>query len=343
MKKGLVTVVLPIYGVEKYLNKCIESVVNQTYTNLEIILVDDGSQDRCPEICDEWANKDSRIRVIHKENAGLGMARNTGIAYATGEYICFFDSDDFVDPETVEETYLYAVRNQADVVVFGLRTLGEDGAAKEVFVPQTGYTVYEGRQVRDDFLPEFIAPDPNGDGNRLFYMSSCLILYSMELIRREKWQFASEREIISEDVYSLLNLFSGVQKVAVIPKAFYNYRTNEGSLSRKYVEGRYERIRNFYLKTKDLCKEKAYNEDIIHRISKPYLAFTISAMKQEFNIQRPLRKTIQVLRRVINDDVLQTVLRENKTDNVSQTRKILFFAMRNKLYWLTGLLLKAKS
>ena len=90
MEVGLVSVVLPIYNVEKYLDRCIESVINQTYKNLEILLVDDGSPDSCPQKCEEWAKKDERIKVIHKTNAGLGYARNTGIENASGEYICFF-------------------------------------------------------------------------------------------------------------------------------------------------------------------------------------------------------------------------------------------------------------
>ena len=91
----LVSIVLPIYNVEKYLDRCIKSIVEQTYQNLEIILVDDGSPDNCPQICEKWRNLDSRVKVIYKDNAGLGMARNTGIENATREYICFFDSDHY--------------------------------------------------------------------------------------------------------------------------------------------------------------------------------------------------------------------------------------------------------
>ena len=100
-----VTVVLPIYNVEKYLDRSVKSIVEQTYTNLEIILVDDGSPDMCPQMCDEWARKDKRIKVIHKKNAGLGMARNTGIDNASGDYICFFDSDDCYKYNR-EDTYI---------------------------------------------------------------------------------------------------------------------------------------------------------------------------------------------------------------------------------------------
>ena len=98
----IVTVIIPVYNVEKFLDRCVQSVVNQTYKNLEIILVDDGSPDNCPAMCDEWSRKDSRIKVVHKRNAGLGMARNTGIENANGKYIFFFDSDDYVDESIVE-------------------------------------------------------------------------------------------------------------------------------------------------------------------------------------------------------------------------------------------------
>lgn len=116
MKAGLVSIVLPIYNVEKYLDRCIESVINQTYRNLEILLVDDGSPDDCPQKCEEWAKKDGRIKVIHKANAGLGYARNTGIENASGEYICFFDSDDYIDPSTIEKAYNTAQKNNSDMV-----------------------------------------------------------------------------------------------------------------------------------------------------------------------------------------------------------------------------------
>ena len=115
MTKALVTVVIPVYNVEKYLEYCIKSVVEQTCSEIEILLIDDGSTDGCPEICDEWAGKDSRIRVIHKENQGLGLARNTGIENATGKYICFFDSDDYIAKDTVEKIYGLAEKEKSDI------------------------------------------------------------------------------------------------------------------------------------------------------------------------------------------------------------------------------------
>ena len=105
MSSNLVSVIVPVYKVEQYLNRCVSSIIKQSHTNLEIILVDDGSPDRCPQLCDEWALQDSRIKVVHKENGGLSDARNVGLKKASGNYICFVDSDDYVSTKFVETLY----------------------------------------------------------------------------------------------------------------------------------------------------------------------------------------------------------------------------------------------
>ena len=117
MKEYKVSIIVPIYKVEKYLEKCIDSILNQTYKNLEIILVDDGSPDKCPKICDDYAKKDERIKVIHKKNGGLSDARNFGINIATGDYISFIDSDDFISNDYVEYLLNLIVKYDADMSV----------------------------------------------------------------------------------------------------------------------------------------------------------------------------------------------------------------------------------
>lgn len=114
MNEPLVSVIVPVYKVEDYLDKCVESIVEQTYKNLEIILVDDGSPDNCPSMCDSWAQKDSRIKVIHKENGGVSSARNSALDTAAGDYICFVDSDDFIEPNAVG--YMLENIGDADVI-----------------------------------------------------------------------------------------------------------------------------------------------------------------------------------------------------------------------------------
>lgn len=343
MIKGLVTVVLPIYNVKKYLDRCINSVVNQTYSNLEILLIDDGSTDGCSVICDEWAAKDGRIRVVHKENQGLGMARNTGIENANGEYICFFDSDDFIAPVTIEASYTQAVKTKADIVLFGINFADENGTVTDKFITPLGNVTYRGDEVGSFFLPEFIAPDPDGSGEKLFYMSPCLMLYSLDVINKSKWRFVSERNIISEDVYSLLSLFKYVENVSVIPEAYYYYCRNDGSLSSKYREDRFDKLNCFYKEAKKLCNKMGYNEEIIHRVSKPYVSFVIAALKQEINFNNSKGNCKNKVKKMIDDETLQEVLKSNKKDKVSITRRILFFAIRNKMYSLCYLLLKLKA
>ena len=342
MNKTLVTVVLPIYNVEKYLDRCMESIVNQTYTNLEILMIDDGSPDRCPAMCDKWAQKDNRIRVIHKKNAGLGEARNTGIENATGDYICFFDSDDYVRLDTIELLVKQICKEHADLAVFGCSTVSADGQICETFVPLVGYRTYRGEEVLTEFLPDFIAPDYRFQSPRKFYMSAWVLLYSVEMIRKSGWKFVSEREIIAEDVYSLIALMRHVQTVTAVPEALYFYCMNAVSLSRSYRADRYLKIKDFYVKTMEMARNKGYNDDVLHRISKPYLAFTLAALKQEAASDRPYSEKMQTIREIIVDEVLQTVLQQNKKDIVSRSRYIIFFFMRRKWYHICYFLLSAR-
>lgn len=113
-----VSIIVPVYKVEQYLDSCVHSLLNQTLKDIEIILVDDGSPDKCPIICDLYAQKDTRVKVIHKTNEGLGMARNSGIEFATGEYITFCDSDDYVDLETYETVYQICKKKNLDMCCF---------------------------------------------------------------------------------------------------------------------------------------------------------------------------------------------------------------------------------
>ena len=165
MPQPLVSIIVPIYKVEPYLRRCLNSIVNQTYTNLEIILVDDGSPDGCPQICDEYAAKDKRIVVIHKKNGGLSDARNTGLDICKGEYISFVDSDDWVDEGYIEKLLSFTQKENADIAIGeNIRTKGCSKPAKEnitINAPCSSGTLTVGVSVRcrgggwgtfDDFL-----------------------------------------------------------------------------------------------------------------------------------------------------------------------------------------------
>lgn len=146
MNHDLISVIVPVYNVERYLEKCILSVCSQSYQDLEIILSNDGSADRSGVICDQWAQRDSRIRVIHKENGGLSDARNAGIGIARGKWFMFVDSDDTIAPDTIERLYLAATEHSCEIAVCNMVRIYDDGAVEPFYNPVDTLTVWEGPQ-----------------------------------------------------------------------------------------------------------------------------------------------------------------------------------------------------
>lgn len=340
MNKTMVTVVLPIYNVGRYLDRCIASVVGQTHENLEILLVDDGSTDACPAMCDDWAKKDPRIRVIHKQNEGLGMARNTGIENASGEYICFFDSDDYIAPDTVKTALEAAQRHDADVVVFGFTPVKSTGAMGNAKIPHTAKAVYEGAEVADVFLPDLISPGASEENANL-WMSACMALFSMKLIRCTGWRFVSERQIISEDVYSLLRLYRYVQRVAVLPKACYFYCENQTSLTHVYRPDRFEKLNQFCVACQAVCEELDYGDEVRARLVHVYFSFVIAALKMAVKVPGVQgRKTTFA---AMGDEQLQEIFQKADLRCESGARKILLYAIRQKWFFVAYILLYLKK
>ena len=176
---ALISVIIPIYNVEKYLDRCIESVVVQTYKNLEIILVDDGSPDNCPTMCDEWAKKDSRIKVIHKENGGQASARNKALDICTGDYISFIDSDDSILPNMYENMLTVMLENNGDISVCGY--MADNGLrVAKTYITDKVKAFNTQEAIEEYFLKESIAPTVT---NKLF---AAAIFENIRLHRREK-------------------------------------------------------------------------------------------------------------------------------------------------------------
>ncbi len=211
-----ISIIIPIYNVEKYLPACVKSILQQTYKNLEVILVDDGSPDRCPVICDELAQKDDRIRVIHQKNKGLSGARNTGIDNAQGDYLIFVDSDDTVEQTLVEELYTYAEKWNCAIVACGRNYIFEDGqiVCKIAHDESKVYGFEEAMQEMNSF--------------RLFDMSAWAKIYRKELF--EDIRFPEGK--LSEDYYIMYKLFDKAQTIGYVAKPLYNYLQRQSSISR---------------------------------------------------------------------------------------------------------------
>lgn len=338
-----ITVAIPVYNVERYLNRCVESIVNQTYSNLQILLIDDGSPDHCPEMCDEWAKRDNRIEVIHKKNAGLGEARNTGIENATGKYICFVDSDDFLELSAIEHVYAKANSEDADITCFGMSCLDAQGRIVDRIVPNVPKSVYRDQEIKNELLEMFLGANPETGEDYRIPISACCKLFSMRCIQKNNWRFVSEEKIISEDFYSLLLLFRDVETVCVVPNAYYNYCYNNASLTHVYRTDRFEKICLFYLESIKICDEMLYPKGMISRLSGIFLAFVVVAMKQEMAADISLRDRSASIRRMLEDRLLQKVLQERKHDKVNLKKKILYWVMRHKLCFLCCFLLAVQN
>ena len=338
MIKGLATIILPIYKVEKYLDRCLNSVVSQTYKNLEIILVDDSSPDRCPQMCEDWEKKDSRIKVIHKENAGLGMARNTGIEHATGEYVFFFDSDDYVALDTVEKVFQVAERTGAELIMYGHKDVDGNGNIKNTIIPFFEKEYFEGAEIQNVFLADMVASISGVSKNGNIWMSAWGSAFSNMLIQRANFRFVSERKLISEDVYSLLCLMKDVKSVAIIPEAFYFYCENGASLTHTYRSDRYPQIKMLYNACIEKCDELGYEQDVKERFAYVYTSFVISAMKMIASSDLNTKEKRKNVSEIVNDELMQKLIHRLNDRNEAIMRRLLFLAIRNRwtaaVYWM---------
>ncbi len=251
MVEPLISVLVPIYRIDRYLGICIESLLNQTYKNLEIILVDDGSSDRCPEICDLYASKDSRIKVIHKPNGGLVSARKAGLQAATGKYIGYVDGDDWVGPGFYHSLYSSLHESDADVVIAGF--------SRDLFTSTKNILnaipsgVYEGERL-DDIKKKMIA-----DG--AFYRHGITTYLWNKLFKREiieQYQMSmDERITIGEDAATTYPAIMASKKIVITDNCAYHYRQREDSMLKTATNHNNEYLKVMYLHDymKNLLKE----------------------------------------------------------------------------------------
>ena len=210
----LISVIVPVYKVEEYLDRCVQSIVDQTYPNLEIILVDDGSPDNCPAMCDAWAAKDPRIKVIHKENGGLSDARNAGMAAATGEYLGFVDSDDFIAPEMYQMLLERMIADGSDIVACGVETVFEDGTPSRMLT-KAGNCILSTGEAMEAIVEESWLKQP------VWYK-----LYKAELIRDIPFPVGKYHE----DVFWSYQVIARAKRVSVIDTPCYFYLQRSGSI-----------------------------------------------------------------------------------------------------------------
>ncbi|MDI9241556.1 glycosyltransferase [Fusibacillus kribbianus] len=214
MKESLISVIVPVYKVEKYLDRCVESIIGQTYSNLEVILVDDGSPDHCPAMCDAWAKKDSRIKVIHKKNGGLSDARNAGMEVSNGDLIGFVDSDDWIAPDMYQCLYEIMKADNSDISACGVKMVWENGTASRMLT-ESGNCVLSKEEAMRALIEESWIKQP------VWYK-----LYNADIIRHISFPVGKYHE----DVFWSYQVIGAAGRVSVIDHVGYYYWQRSGSI-----------------------------------------------------------------------------------------------------------------
>lgn len=332
-----ISIIVPIYNVEKFLHRCIDSLINQTLKEIEIILVDDGSPDGSPQICDNYALQDSRIKVIHKKNEGLGLTRNAGINIATGEFIAFVDSDDWVDSKMYETLYNTAKQYKCDTVFcsFQYYTINKQ------FIPKKeveSITFFQTQQEIKGFMLDMVAPSPQYISDVKYTMSTCKAIYLRNTINNKNIRFLSERKVLSEDLFFNLSYLSYAQKICFLPEYFYNYTYNPQSLSHTYTTSKYVKYKAFFIELRSLLNTLFKQEDYnIHfwRLQLLYLRHNVNAI---FNSNTNKRDCKKIILEVLNDDLWQEALKLYPMNQLPLKHFIFYWTLKKKLFCFISIL-----
>lgn len=315
-----VSIIVPIYNVEKYLGRCMNSLLMQTLKDIEIIMVDDASPDNCPKMCDEYAKKDNRVKVIHKKNAGLGFARNSGIDIACGEYIAFVDSDDYVTLDAYEKLYNAAVRNKADCVFAGIQTETAVGIwNKEIEVKKETLLTQDGIR---EYLFDMIATLPGNKIERLHSMSVWHSIYKKSIIDQYGMRFLSERELVSEDIPFQIDFFLKSKKMVLLPFAMYYYCLNGTSLTATFKPEKFERF--IKLRSCQIEKLGKSNETML-RINRFFLGYCRVQLIQLIGSNR--KDKLHIMRCMLDHPIWKEITPQYKVHYLPLAQAI--------IYWLT--------
>lgn len=327
----LISVIIPVYKTEKYLIKCVDSLLEQTYTNLEIILVDDGSPDQCPEICDNYALKDSRVKVVHKSNNGVSGARNSGLDSANGDYITFVDSDDYIEKNMYQSMMSIVDTYKCDFVLCDCTKDYPDHS--ELYTHNIREGFYNYKQLKEEYYPHLLMMEnleyPATISNWLcLFKSELLVDEDLRLIRYPVGIRFSEDLLFGSQI--MLNARSFFYMKG---SAFYHYVIHDDSFSRIFVDSIWNDYLSLCRLTDEIFSKKTY--DFSKQIDLLILFFvfkTISDIAEttQFSIKDKIEKATVVLK----DDYVRKMFERLSINNIAVTKKqkILIFFYKHNLF-----------
>jgi len=325
--KTMFSIIVPIYNVEEYLEKCIDSILAQTYENFELILVDDGSPDNCPQICDEYAKKDKRIKVIHKENGGLVSARNIGIKNAIGDYICYVDGDDWIVSNFLKDINEVILSNEnIDIVIFNMRRIYSDYTQNIEFYVEEG--LYNKERLEKEVYPYMMYDSRRPFCTGLIFPAACNKIYKRELLIEHHCE--NEKIKMGEDNAFVFECILYSNNVYFLDKILYEYnQLNPTSFANSYDKNRFDN--NEILISYIENRIGNYSEIINEQVNAFKTYWLIMAIFHEVKSNRKLF----VSRRHISNKIKNTkALKNISFKNLPKSAKCYLILLRCHLYLL---------
>lgn len=335
-----ISIIVPVYNVEKYLSECINSILAQSFPDYELILIDDGSKDNSGRLCDDYARRDARIKVVHKENAGVSEARNSGLDIAVGEYVTFIDSDDCVNPDYLDYLISEIRKQKVDMVLSGI--------VMEYFTEERGsirYTITESQKLTVRALFEKLELD---------YPQICICgpwckLYKNSIIQRNGIRFDKNLSN-GEDTCFNLDYFKKIETVFFSRQIFYHYRRlNPNSLFSVFRKDSYEILDYVYSKMYTLILEQNCSREAVQRFKEMYYSMLIGGVVAFFYSENNISKKrrMQQIKKVCEDPLVQEYengnLQRARTNFVIQMMKCRKHYILYNLFAFNGLIKKAKK
>lgn len=334
-----VSIIIPIYNVEKFLSRTMKSILDQTLHEIEIIMVDDESPDNCPALCNFYAQKYPNIKVIHKKNEGLGMACNSGIEIATGDYIAFCDSDDYVDKEMYETMYTTAIKYNADAVFTGIKTVNQIGKVSPMNTYPSLQIIKQKNKIQQ-FTMNMIASEASNPIEREVAMSAKIVLYRKSMIEKYNIRFISERVLISEDLIWNIDILCHSNCIVILPYTGYYYYNNTSSLSKRI---RTDRFPFFKVLRKELLKKMEFYqmpEETKTRIDRMFIGYCRFYIGNICKSQLPKKERKNIINEICNDNIWNTIWHTYPIKKMPKKHCLLLFLMRCNCFSLINLIYK---
>ena len=328
----LISIIVPVYNAEKYIEKCIDSIIGQTYKNIEIILIDDGSTDSSGIICDKYLKKDARIKVLHINNSGVSNARNIGLDKATGEWIVFVDSDDWIESNFCEKLYAGLISNpKVDIVCSGYKRIY---SYTEEFINCNNKNIlYNANQ----YLLKLLNVQ-NGYG-----------FCHMKMIRRDciKDIRFNNKLVVAEDALFNMQILKNVNEVLQIGEGLYNYRFNENSLVRKYDKNYVTKYLNAMKETYKYLKNEYPNNEYVMNNFYNYVSYHVLLIAVNYCFNPKNGKNFidqkKLLKKIYNIELFKKSIKKCNYNDLSWTRAITIFTLKHKFFILTAMICRFRQ